>query len=92
MALLRLEGVEVAYDGMVAVRGVSITVEPGELLALIGSNGAGKTTTLRAIGGLLRPRGGTIEFDSARIDGLASAEVVARGIAHVPEGASSFPP
>jgi len=91
LALLRLEGVEVAYDGMVAVRGVSITVEPGELVALIGSNGAGKTTTLRAIGGLLRPRGGTIEFDGARIDGLASAEVVARGIAHVPEGRQLFP-
>ncbi len=91
MALLRLEGVEVAYDDMVAVRGVSMTVEPGELVALIGSNGAGKTTTLRAIGGLLRPRQGTIEFDGARIDGLASAEVVARGIAHVPEGRQLFP-
>jgi len=91
LALLRLEGVEVAYDDMVAVRGVSMTVEPGELVALIGSNGAGKTTTLRAIGGLLRPRQGTIEFDGARIDGLASAEVVARGIAHVPEGRQLFP-
>jgi len=91
LALLRLEGVEVAYDDMLAVRGVSMTVEPGELVALIGSNGAGKTTTLRAIGGLLRPRQGTIEFDGARIDGLASAEVVARGIAHVPEGRQLFP-
>jgi len=91
LALLRLEGVEVAYGDMVAVRGVSMTVAPGELVALIGSNGAGKTTTLRAIGGLLRPRQGTIEFDGARIDGLASAEVVARGIAHVPEGRQLFP-
>jgi branched-chain amino acid transport system ATP-binding protein len=90
LALLRLEGVEVAYGDMVAVRGVSMTVEPGELVALIGSNGAGKTTTLRVIGGLLRPRRGTIEFDGARIDGLASAEVVARGIAHVPEGRQLF--
>src|SRR6266852_3417662 len=76
---------------MVAVRGVSMTVEPGELVALIGSNGAGKTTTLRANGGLLRPRQGTIEFDGARIDGLASSKVVGRGIAHVPEGRQLFP-
>jgi len=66
-------------------------VAAGELVALIGSNGAGKTTTLRAIGGLLRPRRGTIEFDGARIDGLSSAQVVARGVAHVPEGRQLFP-
>src|SRR5262249_11891978 len=77
---------------MVAVRGVSLTVEPGELVAIIGSNGAGKTTTLRAIGGLLTPRRGRIEFDGARIDGLTSADVVSRGIAHVPEGRQLFPP
>jgi len=75
---------------MVAVRGVSMTVEPGELVAIIGSNGAGKTTTLRAIGGLLTPRRGRIEFDGARIDGLTSADVVRRGIAHVPEGRQLF--
>jgi branched-chain amino acid transport system ATP-binding protein len=76
---------------MVAVRGVSLEVRPGELVALVGSNGAGKTTTLRAIGGLLRPRRGRIEFDGARIDGLRSSEIVARGIAHVPEGRQLFP-
>ena len=90
MALLRLDDVEVAYGDMVAVRGVSMTVEPGELVAIIGSNGAGKTTTLRAIGGLLTPRRGRIEFDGARIDGLTSADVVRRGIAHVPEGRQLF--
>jgi len=90
LALLRLDDVEVAYGDMVAVRGVSMTVEPGELVAIIGSNGAGKTTTLRAIGGLLTPRRGRIEFDGARIDGLTSADVVRRGIAHVPEGRQLF--
>ena len=67
-----------------------MTVESGELVAIIGSNGAGKTTTLRAIGGLLVPRRGRIEFDGARIDGLTSADVVSRGIAHVPEGRQLF--
>ena len=57
----------------------------------IGSNGAGKTTTLRAIAGLLRPRRGVVELDGARIDGLSSAAIVARGIAHVPEGRQLFP-
>src|SRR6266478_862397 len=76
---------------MVAVRGVSLTVNAGELVAIIGSNGAGKTTTLRAISGLLTPRRGRIELDGARIDGLTSADVVSRGIAHVPEGRQLFP-
>ncbi|HEY3068508.1 MAG TPA: ABC transporter ATP-binding protein [Methylomirabilota bacterium] len=89
--LLRLDEIEVGYGDMLAVRGVSLRVETGEIVALIGSNGAGKTTTLRAIGGLLRPRRGTIELDGARIDRLTPAEVVGRGIAHVPEGRQLFP-
>jgi branched-chain amino acid transport system ATP-binding protein len=90
-ALLRLEGVEAGYGDLVAVRGVSLEVQAGELVALIGSNGAGKTTTLRAICGLIRPRRGIVELDGARIDGLSSAAIVARGIAHVPEGRQLFP-
>jgi branched-chain amino acid transport system ATP-binding protein len=90
-ALLRLDGVEVAYGDMVAVREVSLEVHPGEFVALIGANGAGKTTTLRAVTGLLRPRAGRVELDGQRIDGLSSAEVVRRGIAHVPEGRQLFP-
>ena len=90
-ALLRLEGVEAGYGDLVAVRDVSLEVHPGELVALIGSNGAGKTTTLRAICGLIQPRRGIVEFDGARIDGLSSATIVARGIAHVPEGRQLFP-
>ena len=90
-ALLRLEGVEAGYGDLVAVRDVSLEVHPGELVALIGSNGAGKTTTLRAICGLIQPRRGIVEFDGARIDGLSSATIVARGVAHVPEGRQLFP-
>jgi branched-chain amino acid transport system ATP-binding protein len=90
-ALLRLDGVEAGYGDLVAVRGVSLEVHAGELVALIGSNGAGKTTTLRAICGLIRPRRGRVELDGTRIDGLASAAIVARGIAHVPEGRQLFP-
>ena len=90
-ALLRLEGVEAGYGDLVAVRDVSLEVHAGELVALIGSNGAGKTTTLRAICGLIRPRRGVVEFDGARIETLSSSAIVARGIAHVPEGRQLFP-
>jgi branched-chain amino acid transport system ATP-binding protein len=89
--LLRLDGLEVAYGDMVAVRDVSLDVAPGEFVALVGSNGAGKTTTLRAITGLLRPRRGRVELDGQRIDGLAPAAIVGRGVAHVPEGRQLFP-
>ena len=90
-ALLRLDGLEVAYGDMVAVREVSLEIATGEFVALVGSNGAGKTTTLRAVTGLLRPRRGTVELDGRRIDGLTSADIVRRGIAHVPEGRQLFP-
>src|SRR3990167_2404894 len=90
-ALLRLEGVEAGYGDLVAVRDVSLEVRPGEVVALIGSNGAGKTTTLRAITGLLPVRRGRVEFEGERLDGLGPAQVVARGIAHVPEARQLFP-
>ena len=89
--LLRLDGLEVGYGDMVAVRDVSLEVHAGQIVSLVGGNGAGKTTTLRAVSGLLRPRRGRIELDGTRIDGLAPAAVVARGIAHVPEGRQLFP-
>jgi branched-chain amino acid transport system ATP-binding protein len=89
--LLRLDGLELAYGDMVAVRDVSLEVAPGEFVALVGSNGAGKTTTLRAITGLLRPRRGRVELDGQRIDGLTPAAIVGRGVAHVPEGRQLFP-
>jgi len=89
--LLRLDSVEAGYRDLVAVREVSLVVRAGEVVALIGANGAGKTTTLRTISGLLPLRRGRIEFEGERIDGRTSAQVVARGIAHVPEGRQLFP-
>src|SRR3989441_2497819 len=91
MSLLRLDSVEAGYRDLVAVRDVSLSVGVGEVVALIGGNGAGKTTTLRAISGLLPLRSGRIEFAGERLDGLGSAQVVARGIAHVPEARQLFP-
>jgi branched-chain amino acid transport system ATP-binding protein len=89
--LLRVDGIEVGYGDLTAVRDVSLEVREGEAVALIGANGAGKTTTLRAISGLLPLRRGRIEFEGQRLDGLTSAQIVARGIAHVPEGRQLFP-
>ncbi len=89
--LLRLEAIEAGYGDLTAVRDVSLTLERGEIVALVGANGAGKTTTLRAIAGLLRVRRGLVELEGRRIDGLTPAAVVARGVAHVPEGRQLFP-
>lgn len=89
-ALLRLHGVHISYGAIRAVRGISFSVMPGELVALVGSNGAGKSTTLRAISGLVRPQIGTIEFDQRDITRVAPHAIVARGIAHVPEGRQIF--
>jgi branched-chain amino acid transport system ATP-binding protein len=89
--LLKVDGIEVAYGDMPAVRGASLEIRPGEIVALIGSNGAGKTTTLRAISGLLPVRRGRIEFEGDRLDGLPPSKVVGRGIAHVAEGRQLFP-
>ncbi len=91
MSLLRIDGIEVGYGDLTAVRDVSLEVREGEVVALIGANGAGKTTTLRALSGLLPLRRGRIELDGPRLDGLGSARVAARGIAHVPEGRQLFP-
>jgi branched-chain amino acid transport system ATP-binding protein len=89
--LLKVDGIEAGYGDVTAVSGVSLEVREGETVALIGSNGAGKTTTLRAISGLLPLRGGAVEFEGQRVDGLGSAQIVLRGIAHVPEGRQLFP-
>jgi branched-chain amino acid transport system ATP-binding protein len=89
--LLRVDGIEVGYGDLTAVSEVSLEVREGEAVALIGANGAGKTTTLRAVSGLLPLRRGRIEFQGRRLDGLGPAEIVARGIAHVPEGRQLFP-
>src|SRR5437870_12895608 len=90
-ALLRLDGVEAGYGDLTAISEVSLEVREGEAVALIGANGAGKTTTLRAVSGLLPLRRGRIEFEGQRLDGLGPAEIVARGVGHVPEGRQLFP-
>ena len=89
--LLTLSGVELYYDQVYALRNVSLEVNEGETVALIGANGAGKTSILRAITGLRKIRSGEIRFRGQRIDGLAPDELVKMGIAMVPEGRRSFP-
>ncbi|MEX2648387.1 MAG: ABC transporter ATP-binding protein [Alphaproteobacteria bacterium] len=89
--LFRIEGLVVHYGKVAALKGVGLEVDAGDIVTLIGANGAGKSTTLRAISGLVKPSAGAIWFDGARIDGLAAAEIVRRGIAHVPEGRRVFP-
>ena len=91
MSLLELRGVEVAYGDLPALRGVSVSVEAGETLSVVGANGAGKTTMLRAISGLLRPRAGQILLDGVRIDTLPSHAIVEHGLVQVPEGRRIFP-
>jgi branched-chain amino acid transport system ATP-binding protein len=81
----------VRYDKVTALRGIALKLDQGRIAALIGANGAGKTTTLRAITGLKRPSQGEIWFDGSRIDNLPAAEIVARGIAMVPEGRRIYP-
>jgi branched-chain amino acid transport system ATP-binding protein len=90
-ALLRLAGVAAGYGDLVAVHDVALEVQAGEVVALIGANGAGKTTTLRAIAGLLPLRGGEIVLDGEPLGAMGPAAIVARGIAHVPEGRQLFP-
>jgi branched-chain amino acid transport system ATP-binding protein len=89
--MLSLAGVELYYEHVYALKGVSIDVEKGETVALIGANGAGKSSILRAITGLNRIRKGSIAFEGARIDGLDPAAIVKLGIAMVPEGRRVFP-
>jgi branched-chain amino acid transport system ATP-binding protein len=90
MALLGVESIDVFYGPIQALRGVSLHVEEGEMVALIGANGAGKTTTLRTVSGMLEPARGTITFDGAPIHGLPAYDVVKLGIAHLPEGRELF--
>ncbi len=90
MSLLALEELQVSYGGIRAVKGISLAVEPGELVCLIGANGAGKTTTLRAITGLVRAAGGRIVYDGQDIASLKPHEISRRGLALVPEGRGVF--
>jgi len=90
VSLLDLENVHVHYGAIHALKGVTIAVEPGQIVTLVGANGAGKSTTLRAISGLLRPSQGTIRFQGKPLAGCPAHEIVGLGISHVPEGRIVF--
>jgi branched-chain amino acid transport system ATP-binding protein len=91
MALLELDGVDAHYGRIQALRSVTMKVEKGEIVALIGSNGAGKTTTLRTISGLMHPSSGAVRFDGKEITRTPAAHIVGLGISQSPEGRRLFP-
>ena len=91
MALLELRGVDAFYGRIQALRKVSLQVDKGEVVALIGSNGAGKTTTLRTISGLMHPASGSIHFDGRNITQTGPARIVGLGVCQSPEGRRLFP-
>ena len=91
MRVLELKNVHAYYGHIHALKGISLTVEEGEIVTLIGANGAGKSTTLRTISGLVRPRVGEVLFLGRPIHRLPAHEIVALGIGHVPEGRRVFP-
>ena len=90
MPLLEVDDLHVAYGGIQALRGVTFSVDEGQVVTLIGANGAGKTTTLRAISGLVRPSRGTIRFRGKNLAGVPAHRIVARGLSHAPEGRGIF--
>ena len=90
MPLLELDNVHSYYGHIQALRGISLTVDEGEVVTLIGSNGAGKTTTLRSIHGVLRPREGKILFAGEEIQGLPAHDMISKGISQSPEGRKIF--
>jgi len=90
--LLQIQGLSTHYGPIQALNKVSLEVEQGELVAMVGANGAGKTTLLHTLSGVLTPSGGEILFDGRHITRLASHQIVGAGICHVPEGRQVFPP
>src|SRR4051812_22427527 len=90
MTLLDIQNLAVYYGGIQALKGISLHVEPGELLAIVGANGAGKTTLLRTVSGVLRARSGNIRFDGVELTRLPPHAIVGLGIAHSPEGRQLF--
>ena len=89
--LLSLEGIHTSYGNFPALRGVTLSIEKGEIVTLLGSNGAGKTTLLKTISGILRARPGVISFEGKRIENLHSNKIVRLGISQCPEGRKLFP-
>jgi branched-chain amino acid transport system ATP-binding protein len=90
-SLLRVDGIQVRYGAIVALKGISFEVGEGEIVALLGANGAGKTTTQKTVSGMLRPAAGSITYDGERIDGIPAHDLIRLGICHVPEGRHVFP-
>ncbi len=91
MALLEVEGLVARYGRITALNGISLTIEAGEIVTLLGANGAGKTTTLRTISGLMTAAAGSVRFDGADITKLPAERIVRAGIGHAPEGRRVFP-
>ncbi len=91
MSLLEVTDLRVAYGAIEAIKGISLKVDEGQVVTLIGTNGAGKTTTLRTLSGLLKPVTGQIVFDGIRLDHLKAHDIVTKGVAHSPEGRRIFP-
>ncbi|MGM9614151.1 MAG: ABC transporter ATP-binding protein [Oscillospiraceae bacterium] len=89
--MLRIEDLKVNYGGIEAVKGISLSVEEGQIVTLIGANGAGKSTTLRTISGLVKPRSGKLTFCGEDITGMDPTNIVKRGITMAPEGRRIFP-
>jgi len=90
-ALLEVRGLRAGYEGIPVVVGLDLTVDAGEIVALLGSNGAGKTTTLRAISGMVSAMSGVVVFDRAVVSDDAPERIARRGLVHVPEGRGLFP-
>jgi branched-chain amino acid transport system ATP-binding protein len=89
-ALLSVQDLEVGYGAITALHGISLDVEKGEIVTLIGANGAGKTTTLRTISGLLKPKRGSVSYQGKSITGVKPHTITAMGVSHVPEGRGIF--
>jgi branched-chain amino acid transport system ATP-binding protein len=89
--LLEIDNLKVQYNGADIVKGLSLTVQEGEIVTIIGSNGAGKTTALRAISGLKRPAAGKIRFQGKNLLGIPAQDIVKMGVGHVPQGRQLFP-
>ena len=90
MSQLVLQSIEAGYGSVRALQGISLAVDKGKMVALLGANGAGKSTTLKVISGMLKPSAGAVSFEGKPLRGMSPNEIVRRGIAHVPEGRKIF--
>lgn len=90
MSQLKLQSIEAGYGSVRALQGISLSVEQGSMVALLGANGAGKSTTLKVISGMLKPNAGDLLFQGKSLLGLSPNQIVRLGIAHVPEGRKIF--